>query len=73
LLGPRGTFASRSASGRGRCSFNVGSDGAAFGVANNTTRNVYELLLAVNNQASNGILYNGNPMQSTLQGEAGDI
>jgi hypothetical protein len=59
-----------SATGLGADSFNVGSDGAAFGVANNTTRNVYELLLAVNNQASNGSLYNGNPMQSTLQGEA---
>jgi hypothetical protein len=62
-----------SAAGLGAYSFNVGSDGAAFGVANNTTRNVSELLLAVNNQASNGILYNGNPMQSTLQGQAGDL
>ena len=42
-------------------------------MANNTTRNVYELRLAVNNQARNGILYNGNPMQSTLQGQAGDL
>jgi hypothetical protein len=62
-----------SATGLGADSFNVGSDGAAFGVANNTTRNVYELLLAVNNQASNGILYNGNPMRLTLQGETGDL
>ena len=62
-----------SATGLGADSFNVGSDGAAFGVANNTTKNVYELLLAVNNQASNGILYNGKPMQSTLQGQAGDL
>jgi hypothetical protein len=45
-------------------------DGAAFGVANNSTRSVDGLLLALNNQASNGILYNGNPMQPTLQGEA---
>jgi hypothetical protein len=59
-----------SATGLGADSFNVGSDGAAFGVANNTTCNVYELLLAVNQQANNGVLYNGNPMQSTLQGEA---
>src|SRR5262249_39583820 len=62
-----------SATGLGADSFNVRRDGAAFGVANNATRNVYELLLAVNNQASNGILYNGNPLQSTLQGEAGDL
>jgi hypothetical protein len=62
-----------SATGLGADSFNVGSDGAAFGVAKNTTCNVYELLLAVNNQASNGILYKGSPMQSTLQGQASDL
>jgi hypothetical protein len=59
-----------STTGLGADSFSVSSDGAAFVVANNTTRNVDELLVAVNNQASNGILYNGNSMQSTLQGEA---
>jgi hypothetical protein len=62
-----------SATGLGAYSFNVGSDGAAFGVANNTTQNVCELLVAVNNQASNGILYKGSPMQSTLQGQAADL
>jgi hypothetical protein len=29
-------------------------------VANNTTLNVYELLLAVNRRAVNGVLYNGD-------------
>jgi hypothetical protein len=48
----------------------VGSDGAAFGVPNNSTRNVYELLLAVNNKAVNSVLYNGN---ATLQSEAADL
>jgi hypothetical protein len=56
-----------SATGLGARSFNVGQDGAAFGVANNTTRNVYQLLLAVNQKAANGVLYNGN---ATLQTQA---
>jgi hypothetical protein len=59
-----------SATGLGARSYNVGSDGAAFGVANNTTCNVYELLLAVNKQAVNGVLYNGN---ATLQAQAADL
>ena len=41
-------------------SFNVSFDGAAFGVRDFTTLNVYQLLLAVNKQAVNGVLYNGN-------------
>jgi hypothetical protein len=56
--------------GLGAYSYNVGSDGAAFGVPNNSTRNVYELLLAVNNKAVNGVLYNGS---ATLQSEAADL
>jgi hypothetical protein len=56
-----------SALGLGADSFNVGSNGAAFGVANNHTLNVYALLLAVNKKAGNGLLYNGD---STLQSEA---
>src|SRR5262249_11910868 len=36
------------ANGLGASSVNVGADGAAFGVANNTKRNVYQLLLAAN-------------------------
>jgi hypothetical protein len=59
-----------SATGLGADSFSVGSDGAAFGVANNTSRNVYELLLAVNQQAVNGGLYGGN---TTLQASAADL
>jgi hypothetical protein len=47
----------------------VGKDGAAFGVANNTTRNVYELL-AVNKKAVKGVLYNGD---ATLQAQAADL
>ena len=30
------------------------------GVSNDATRNVYELLLAVNKQAVKGVLYNGD-------------
>src|SRR5262249_27053470 len=56
--------------GLGADSFNVGADGAAFGVANNTTRNVYQLLKAVNQQAVNGVLYNGD---KTLRSEATDL
>jgi hypothetical protein len=58
---------SGSASGLGARSYNVGSDGVASGVANNTTCNVYQLLLAVNQKAVNGVLYNGN---ATLQAQA---
>jgi hypothetical protein len=56
--------------GLGAYSYNVGSEGAAFRVPNNSTRNVYELLLAVNDQAVNGVLYNGS---TTLQSEAADL
>jgi hypothetical protein len=40
--------------------YNVGSNGAAFGVSNNTSLTLLQLLLDVNNQAVNGSLYNGN-------------
>jgi hypothetical protein len=59
-----------SADGLGADSFNVGADGAAFGVANKTTLNVYELLKAVDRQAVNGVLYNGD---TTLSKEANDL
>jgi hypothetical protein len=59
-----------SAVGLGARSYNVGKDGAAFGVANNTTLNVYELLLAVNMKAVKGVLYGGD---ATLQQEAADL
>ena len=45
--------------GLGAYSENVGASGTAFGVANKTVLNVYQILLAVNRQAVNGILYNG--------------
>jgi hypothetical protein len=48
------------ATGLGADSFDVGGDGAAFGVANNSTRNIYELLRAVDQQAVFGFLYNGD-------------
>ena len=44
----------------GARSYNVGTSGAAFGVGDNTTLNVYELLLAANSQAVNGVLYGGD-------------
>jgi sugar lactone lactonase YvrE len=59
-----------SATGLGAQSFNVGSDGAAVGVANNSTLNVYELLLAVNKEAVNGVPYNGD---ATLRAQCADL
>jgi hypothetical protein len=56
--------------GLGAAAYNVGSDGAAFGVPNGTTRNVYQLLKAVNYLAVAGVLYNGDP---TLRQEARDV
>src|SRR5262249_918620 len=38
---------------------NVGSNGAAFGVANNTLMTVLDILLAADAQSVNGVLYNG--------------
>jgi hypothetical protein len=58
------------ATGLGADSDNVGSDGAAFGVANKTTLNVYELLKAVDRQAVNGVLYNSD---KTLRNECNDL
>ena len=48
----------------------VGKDGAAFGVANGTTLNVYQLLLAVNRRAVNGVLYDGD---AALRQMANDV
>jgi hypothetical protein len=59
-----------SATGLGARSFSVGKDGAAFGVANNTVLTVYALLVAVNKQAVNGVLYGGN---ATLQAQCPDL
>jgi hypothetical protein len=49
-----------SSDGVGAATWNVGSAGGAFGVANNTTMTVTDLLLATDDQAVNGLLYNGN-------------
>jgi hypothetical protein len=44
--------------------------GAAFGVANGTVLNVYQLLRAVNQQAPNGVLYKDD---ATLQAQAASL
>jgi hypothetical protein len=59
-----------SAVGLGAYSYNVGADGAAFGVANNTTLDVYALLEGVNDQAFFGVLYIEN---TSLRQQAGDL
>jgi hypothetical protein len=56
--------------GVGAASFSVGSDGDAFGVANNTTLPLMDLLLAADAQAVNGLLYNGN---TTRRNEANNV
>jgi hypothetical protein len=55
------------AGGVGAKTWNVGSNGAAFAVANNTVLTVIQLLQAADKQAVNGVLYNGN---STLRDQA---
>jgi hypothetical protein len=59
-----------SGDGVGAATFNVGADGAAVGAANNSTMTVMDLLLAVNQRAVNGVLYNGD---QTLRSEANDL
>ncbi len=59
-----------SGDGVGTATVNVGSNGDAFGVANNTTMTVMDLLLATNDQAVDGVLYNGN---KTLRSEANNV
>jgi hypothetical protein len=59
-----------SGDGAGTATANVGSNGNAFGVANNTTRTVMDLLLAADAQAVNGVLYNGN---TTRRNEANNV
>src|SRR5262249_51059345 len=49
-----------SGDGAGTATANVGSNGDAFGVANNSTLTLMDLLLATDAQAVNGVLYNGN-------------
>jgi hypothetical protein len=59
-----------SGDGVGTAAVSVGSDGDAFGVANNTTMTVMDLLLATDAQAVNGVLYNGN---TTKRSHANDV
>jgi hypothetical protein len=49
-----------SGDGVGTATVKVGSNGDAFGVANNTTMTVMDLLLATDSQAVRGLLYNAN-------------
>jgi hypothetical protein len=58
------------AEGLGASSVNVRDDGAASGVANGTTLNVYQLLQAVNRRAVHGVLYNGD---AALRQQATDL
>jgi len=48
------------ANGVGTAAFNVGSNGAAFGVANNTSVSILDLLLAVDARSFNGVLFDLN-------------
>ena len=48
------------ADGLGASSYNVGSSGAAFDVADNTELTVIQILQAANQQAVSGVLYAGN-------------
>ena len=59
-----------SGNGLATSTFNVGCHGAAFGVANNTTMTIMDILLAADAQAVNGVLYNGN---TTKRNQANDI
>jgi|GEM_PF-5973545 len=59
-----------SGDGLGTAAVNVGTNGDAFGVANNSTLTVIDLLLATDAQAVNGLLYNGN---TTKRNEANTV
>lgn len=56
--------------GLGATLYNVGLNGAAFGVPDNTDESILNLLLGVNAQTVTGVPYAGNPNQSQLQQEA---
>ena len=69
-----------SAGGVGSHTYNVGSNGAAFGVANNSTLTISQMLCYTNSQSCYGVLYNGNSnlinMANTVYGginTTGDI
>jgi parallel beta-helix repeat protein len=59
-----------SGDGAGTATFNVSSSGDAFGVANNTTLTLMDLLMAADAQAVNGVLYAGN---ATKRSEANNV
>jgi hypothetical protein len=56
--------------GAGPATFNLGSNGDAFGVSNNSTLTLMDLLLAADARAVNGVLYNGN---TTRRNEANAV
>jgi hypothetical protein len=55
-----------SAAGTGSNTFNVGSDGAALGVPDNSTLTVFKMLQDVNKYSANGVLEATNPQRKTL-------
>ncbi len=59
-----------SGDGLGTATANVGSAGGAFGVANNAVLTVIDLLKATDQQAVNGVLYNGS---ATKRNEANSV
>jgi hypothetical protein len=68
------------ATGLGTATWDVGDNGEAFGVADGTTLTVLDLLLRLDAQSANGVLYNGNTARRlqanavfSAVNEAGDI
>src|SRR5262249_15143283 len=68
------------ANGVGTRTFNVGSNGAAFGVANNANVSVLDLLLAVNSRSQNGLLYDldgdgdaDDPLETSYRAMANNV
>jgi hypothetical protein len=57
--------------GTGTSTYNIGADYAAFGVAKNTTMTVFQILQAVNNQTSHGVINKG--VFNTINDVASDI
>lgn len=58
-----------SAAGVGASTFNVGNNGAAFGVANGTSLTVMQVLQEINRRAVNGSLYGGDTALTTMANE----
>jgi hypothetical protein len=52
-----------SGTGLATTTYNVGTNGAAFGVADSTVMTVMDILLAADSQAVNGVLYNGDAVK----------